>query len=84
MKKITKGLMFGAVAAMSAMSLAACSGGETDNTTTAGGDTTTASQAEAKKDMKAAVSFAYDSLDVHKDYNGWYGNECLDRGGISQ
>ena len=73
MKKITKGLMFGAVAAMSAMSLAACSGGGgSETTTTAGGDTTTASQDTSKKEMKVAISFANDSLDCHKESYGWY------------
>ena len=75
MRRLTKGIAFSAVAAMSAMSLAACSGGGTDSTTTAGGDSTTAATTAAqsdKKDMKVAISFQKDSLDVHKESNGWY------------
>lgn len=54
---------------------AATTGGEeaTDEGTEAAAEATTdSSEASGEKILKTAASFAYASLDVHKDYYGWY------------
>ncbi|SDB58543.1 ABC transporter substrate-binding protein [Butyrivibrio sp. INlla16] len=45
---------------------------EAEDTTEAAGDTTEADASSEPKILKAAASFAYPSLDVHKEYYGWY------------
>ena len=55
-----------------ALSLTAC-GGAGGAAGTGGGDKPDAAPAPAgQKILRMAVSFAYPSLDVHKDYYGWY------------
>ncbi|MCR4675197.1 MAG: ABC transporter substrate-binding protein, partial [Lachnospiraceae bacterium] len=63
MKKIMGALALGAVLCVS---IAGCGTG-TDNT-----ESKTTETASEEKILKTAASFAYPSLDVHKEYYGWY------------
>lgn len=75
--KLTK-LIALLLAAVMVLSLAACGGAKTDapktdapKTDAPKGDTPAAPAGEPKI-LKLAESFAYASLDAHKDWNGWY------------
>ncbi len=63
-----------ALAVCMLLGLAACGTASTGKTETpaAGGKSDTPAAAGTPKILKLAESFAYASLDAHKDWNGWY------------
>ena len=66
-----------ALAICMVLSLCACSQSGTSGTGTPSGPASTASESSGNaagepKVLKLAESFAYASLDAHKDWNGWY------------
>ena len=74
--KFSKKVLAGLLAAGMIIGMTACGGGgSTGSSATAGSTKASGSSAAAggsDKILKAAVSFAYPSLDVHKESYGWY------------